>query len=58
MHPTIEYLAVAILVGHSIKTMARYFESITFHQKTSKIVDVKSKEIDDGDFKTFDMDYL
>ena len=45
-------------MGHSIKTMEKYFENIIFCQLKAEIVDGKREEIEDGDFKTFDIDFL
>ena len=37
--------------------MERYFQNIRFRQITAEIVDVKRKGMEDGNFKTFIIDF-
>ena len=41
-----------------MKTMERFYENIWFRLLTSEIVDVKRKKMENGDFKTFNIDFL
>ena len=45
---------VAELVGHSIKTMERYYKRIRLKQLEPELVKVRRKELEETDFKTFD----
>ena len=42
-----------LVVDHSMKTMEGLFEDIRLRQLIADIVEVKRKEIEDSDFKTF-----
>ena len=42
-----------LVVGHHRKTMKGFFENIKLLQLIADIVEVKRKEIEDSDFKTF-----
>ena len=47
---------VAELVGHSIKTMERYYKRIRLKQLEPELVKVRRKELEETDFQTFDFD--
>ena len=42
-----------LVVGHYRKTMKGFIENIKFRTLMADIVEVKRKEIEDNDFKTF-----
>jgi len=47
---------VAELVGHSIKTMERYYKNIRLKQLEPTLVQVRRKQLEDAEFQTFDLD--
>ncbi len=47
---------VAELVGHSIKTMERYYKNIRLKQLEPELVEVRRKKLEEEDFQTFDLD--
>ncbi len=47
---------VAELVGHSIKTMERYYKNIRLKQLEPELVEVRRKKLEEHDFQTFDLD--
>jgi len=48
---------VAELVGHSIKTMERYYKNIRLRQVEPELVEVRRKKLSEAEFKTYDLDY-
>ena len=58
VNPIEEDLVFPNLVAHIMKTMERYFEGIRFGKLTAGQVDLKRMEIENGDFKTFDIEFL
>ena len=58
VNPTEENLVDIQFDCLRIKTMERYYENMRFRQLTSGIVDVKRKEIANGDYKNFNIDSL
>jgi len=47
---------VAELVGHSIKTMERYYKNIRLKQLEPTLVQMRRKQLEDAEFQTFDLD--
>jgi len=47
---------VADLVGHSIKTMERYYKNIRLKDLEPELVRVRRKQLGEFDFQTFDLD--
>ena len=41
-----------------MKTIERSYDNIRLRQLTAEIVNVKREEMEDSDFKTFDIDFL
>ena len=42
-----------VVVVHSMKTIEGFYENIRLRQLIADIVEVKRKEMEDSDFKTF-----
>ena len=49
-------VVVGELVGHSIKTMERFYKRIRLRQLESEVVNVRRKELAENEFQTFDLD--
>jgi integrase len=49
-------VVVGELVGHSIKTMERFYKRIRLRQLESEVVNVRRKQLEDNEFQTFDLD--
>ena len=47
---------VAKLVGHSIKTMMKYYENIQLKNLESELVQITKKKLDQADFLTYDLE--
>lgn len=47
---------VADLVGHSIRTMEKFYKNIKLKNMESDLVMVRRRKLEDGDFQTFDLD--
>lgn len=47
---------VGELVGHSIKTMERFYKNIRLKQLEPELVQVRRNQLSEVDFQTFDLD--
>ena len=47
---------VAKLVGHSIKTMERFYENIQLKNLEPELVEVRKKKLQEADFQTYDLE--
>ena len=47
---------VGDLVGHSIKTMERYYKNIKLKNMEQELVAIRRKRLEEGEFQTFDLD--
>lgn len=47
---------VAELVGHSIKTMERFYKNIRLRQLEPSLVTIRRKQLEEAEFQTFDLD--
>lgn len=47
---------VAKLVGHSIKTMERFYENIQLKNLEPELVEVRKKKLEEADFQTYDLE--
>jgi len=47
---------VADLVGHSIKTMERFYKNIQLKNLEPELVEVKKKKLEQADFQTYDLE--
>jgi hypothetical protein len=47
---------VGDLVGHSIRTMEKFYKNIKLKNMESELVVMRRRKLEDGDFQTFDLD--
>ena len=50
--------AVADLVGHSMKTMEKFYKNVKLKNMESELVVMRKKKLEDGDFQTFDLEQM
>ena len=49
---------VADLVGHSMKTMEKFYKNVKLKNMESELVVMRKKKLEDGDFQTFDLEQM